>query len=102
MHNVLYADENIIFIIKNVIFLNNTVNLEIKEEQAWFEANHSLLNLIKTSCLIFHRRRLLPLVLPSFVVNENVVNRVGNCTFLGIMVNYHINFKSHVELLLVS
>ena len=47
--------------------------------------------------MIFHRRTHLPSALPSFVVNENVINRVENCKFLGIMVDDRLNFKNHVE-----
>ena len=50
--------------------------------------------------MIVHRRRLLHAVLPSGVVNENIINRVENCKFLGIIMDDHIIFKSHVELTL--
>ena len=46
--------------------------------------------------MIFHRRRYLLLVL-SYIVNENDINRVEDCRFLGIVVDDHLNFKKHVE-----
>ena len=98
---VLYADDTSVFLSsKNLNSLIDTVNSEMRKVQAWFEANQLLLNSNKTSYMIFHRRRHLPSVLPSIVVNENVINRVENCRFLGIMVDDHITFKKHVELTL--
>ena len=72
----------------------------MRKVQAWFEAYQLLLNSNKTLYMIFHRRRHLPSVHPSVVVNENFISRVENCRFLGIMVDDHITFKKHVELTL--
>ena len=72
----------------------------MRKVQAWFEANQLLLNSNRTSYMIFHRRRHLPSVLPSVVVNENAINIVENCRFLCIISDDHRNLKEHLELTL--
>ena len=79
-----------VFIIKNVSSLIKIVNSEIRKVQARFETNHLLLNSNKTLYMIFHRRRHISSVQPYFVVNEIVIKRVLNFTFLGNFVNNHV------------
>ena len=74
----------------------------MKKVHAWFEANHLLLTSNKTSYKIFDRGTHLPSVLLSVVKNENVLNIVDNSKFLGIIVDYHKNFKSLVEFTLAK
>ena len=55
---VLYADDTNVFMSsKSVNSLINTINLEMRKVQAWFEANQLVLNANKIPYVIFHRSR---------------------------------------------
>jgi len=66
---VIYADDTSVFSSSNnVATLVNTINIELDNICTWLEANHSSSNPNKTSYLIFHRRKPVPIDISATLV----------------------------------
>ena len=96
----MFADDTNLFCSSNdikIIFLNT--NLKISE---WFQANKLSLNEDKTTFTLFHRihdKDNLPLRLPILKINDYDIKRSSSIKFLGVLVNKHLNWTDHINIL---
>ena len=77
-------------------------NIELKKISEWFQANKLFLNEDKTRFTLFHKlqdRDSLPLQLPVLKINNYEIKRSTSVKFLGVMVDEHLNWKDHINVI---
>ena len=94
---VLFADDTTIIVrAKNDKDLEHEINTALSDVIQWLEANKLRINTTKTKYVIFSpynsNRNKLPLQL-----NNNMIQRVAETNFLGVMIDEHCNWKSQVQ-----
>ena len=93
---------NLICKIKTVKTLFLKANIELKKISEWFQANKLSLNKDKTRFTLFHKlqdRYNLPLQVPVLKINNYVIKRLSSIKFLRVMVDEHLNWKDHINLI---
>ena len=76
--------------------LNNNINEELNKICDWLNVNKLALNVDKTKAMIFHMPQK-KLEKPVLLVNGTVIEYVNNFNFLGITLNNHLNWDSHIN-----
>ena len=77
-------------------------NTELEKISKWFQANTLSLNEDKTRFILFHKlqdRDNLPLQLPVLKTNNYKIERSSSIKFLGVMVDEHLNWKDHINII---
>src|SRR3989442_476604 len=91
----LFADDTtLVFSSSNLNLLFTIVNNELQLLADWLAINKLSLNVSKTNYILFKNNRL-ELVPHSLVLNGNIINRVQSATFLGLVVDEHLNWRGH-------
>ena len=88
--------------IKTVKTLFLKENIKLKKNSEWFQANKLSLNKDKTRFRLFHKiqdRDNLPLQLPVLRINNYEIKRSSSIKFLGVMVDEHLNWKGHINVI---
>ena len=76
--------------------LNNNINEEINKICDWLNVNKLALNVDKTKAMILHMPQK-KVEKPVLLVNGTVIEYVNNFNFLGITLNNHLNWDSHIN-----
>ena len=95
-------DTNLFCRSKTVKTLFLKANIKLKKISEWFQANKLSLNKDKTRFTLFHKlqdRDNLPLQLPVLKINNYEIKRSTSIKFLGIMVDEHLNWKDHINVI---
>ena len=95
-HIVLADDANLFCKSKTVKTLFLKANIE------WFQENKLSLNEYKTRFTLFHKlqdKDNLPLQLPVLKINNYEIKRLTSIKFLGVMVDEHLNWKDHINVI---
>ena len=95
---ILFADDSTLYASHSDLnYLVNLINEEIKKVQNWIQANKLTLNIKKTHYIIFARcRKTIPSI-PNIKIGDEVLKRVQQITFLGVTLDSHLDWKSHVQ-----
>ena len=97
---ITYADDTNLTITLDVFNrpgdLNNNVNEELNKICDWLNVNKLALNVDKTKAMIFHMPQK-KVEKPVLLVNGTVIEYVNNFNFLGITLNNHLNWDSHIN-----
>src|ERR1051325_8142231 len=95
---ILFADDtNIFFSCKSFSDLAVTVNKELHNLSHWFCANRLSLNIKKTSYILFGNRTHLQYTNNFRILIDNIpIERVHETKFLRVIVDDHLNWKSHI------
>ena len=100
---VLFADDaNLFFSDSNIRTLFEIANQELSQINDWFFANKLSLNLEKTKYMLFHKctdQENIPLKLPLLQLNSNIIERENSLTFLGVILDEHLTWKKHIQLI---
>ena len=91
-------DTTLITHLNNEDTRNESLNYELANVHNYLKANKLSLNANKTKAMGFHmpqQRIQLPLIK---IAGEDIAF-VDNCNFLGIIINKHLNWTSHVDML---
>ena len=100
---IMFADDTNLFCkSKTVKTLFLKANIELKKISEWFQANKLSLNEDKTRFTLFHKlqdRDNLPLQLPVLKINNYEIKRSTSIKFLGVMVDEHLNWKDHINII---
>ena len=91
-------DTTLITNLNNEDTRNESLNDELTHFHNWLKANKLSLNVNKTKSMVFHmpqKRIQLPLLR---IAGEDIAF-VDNFNFLGIIINKHLNWTSHVDML---
>ena len=99
---IIYADDTTLFTSlctddtssANITALNTELNI-IND---WLKVNKLSLNIEKTKAMIFHSPQK-QLTLPSISIENIKINFVDTFTFLGISIDKHLKWKSHIDMI---
>ena len=98
LFSLLFADDSNMFVSgKNPDELVNMMNAEMTKIVNWLRTNKLSLNLKKTHFIIFHKKRGKITLQNDLIIDDVVINRTNHTRFLGVMVDQHLTFESHVK-----
>ena len=99
----MYADDTTIYFNLNdfpVINREVEINSELEKVNTWLKLNKLAINVDKSKCMFFHKRRAItPL---KFLMNNRIIDVVHNFNYLGIMLDANMSWKSHIAMLVTS
>ena len=76
--------------------MEQVLNQELKKVNDWLCANKLILNIQKTNFIVFHTlQRKLDYDI-QLTINNQLLNKVYNVKYLGVMVDCHLNWKAQV------
>ena len=93
----LFADDTNIFLFDNDLkCLAKKANEDLQALYQWFHANKLSLNIDKTCYSIFapNNKQVFPIKL---LINNNEINRVDCCKYLGVMLDEKLSWKNHID-----
>ena len=98
---LMYADDTTIYFNLEDFSRDDVVNcvsIELNKVNNWLHENKLSLNIEKTKCMIFHQhqKKIEPM---SFSINEVQIDNVSSFKFLGIMLNEHLTWKAHANMI---
>ena len=74
----------------------DVINVELAILSEWLGANKLALNISKTKYMDFHTNNS-DVKCPNLKINNNDIEFVFEFTFLGVMFNSHMNWKTHIN-----
>ena len=96
---LMYADDTTIYFNLNdfpVINREVEINSELEKVNTWLKLNKLAINVDKSKCMFFHKRRAItPL---KFSMNSRTIDVVHNFNYLGIMLDANMSWKSHIAM----
>ena len=99
---IMFADDTTLFTTLNSNehygVHNERLNNELEKISNWLKVNKLSLNVKKTKAMIFHMPQK-KVQLPLLQIAESNIEYVDNFNFLGITINKHLNWTSHVDAL---
>ena len=95
---ILFADDTTLLIDhSNYDSLIDQTNLEVKRLYKWFCANKLSMNKNKTNYIVFHsQNKRFPPNRKQVVLNNTPINEVDCIKFLGMHLDKHLNWKTHL------
>ena len=82
----------------NMTELSSNINIELDNIQEWLNINRLSLNVQKTKFMIFYNyQRDVNHFIPQIRINGQLVERVMEFNFLGLTIDEHLNWKSHIQ-----
>ena len=98
LFSLLFADDSNMFVSgKNPDELLNIMNAEMTKIVNWLRTNKLSLNLKKTHFIIFRKKRGKITLQNDLIIDDVVINRTNHTRFLGVIVDQHLTFESHVK-----
>ena len=94
---ILFADDtNIFYSHTDASYLIEVVNLELKKITCRFYTNKLSINVKKSNFIIFRPRQNRQTLDLAFNIS-NSIDRVKEATFLGVILDEHLTWKSHIH-----
>ena len=98
---ILYADDTTLSstlktVNNSTILSEIEINKELANVSDWLKLNKLSVNASKTKCMLFHNVQR-KITNPNIILDDTPVEVVDNFNFLGIVIDKHLNFKSHVD-----
>ena len=94
---ILFADDTTIYKSHtNPVYLEWSMNEDLKLISDWFKANKLTLNLNKTVCMLFSHKAQKAIKIKINIDNVEIP-QVANTKFLGIYIDEKLNWKKHVD-----
>ena len=94
---VLFADDSCVYHShQNIDHLINIANNELPFIYQWLCANKLTLNIEKSHCIIFRRKKKLPPNIAPIQINNHIIKYTTNTNFLGLLLNYQLSWTSHI------
>ena len=72
------------------------INCELEKVNTWLKLNKLSINVDKTKCMFFHKRR--PITPLQFSMNNRAIDVVENFNYLGIIFDANMSWKSHIAM----
>ena len=95
---ILFADDtNLFFSHKNLDFVHETVNCELKKIATWLSANKLSLNIKKMHFIIFKSRGKKLNQNVSIKTNDQAIEQVKYTKFLGLYIDDELTWKYHFD-----
>ena len=96
---LMYADDTTIYFnLEDFPLVNREIkiNCELEKVNTWLKLNKLAINVDKTKCMFFHKRRsITPL---QFSMNNRAIDIVKNFNYLGIILDANMSWKSHIAM----
>ena len=97
MKLILFADDtNILLNDTNLADLIYKTNIELQKISLWLKINKLSLNIKKTHFILFHFRQQKITENIKLLIDNNVVERVDNTKFLGVIVHENLTWINHI------
>ena len=96
---LMYADDTTIYFnLEDFPALNREqeINKELEKLNLWFKLNKLTLNVDKTKCMFFHKRRAVPSI--NLSMNNIPIDIVPHFNYLGIILDKHLSWKTHTTM----
>ena len=96
---LMYADDTTIYFnLEDFPALNREqkINKELEKLNTWFQLNKLTLNVEKTKCMFFHKRRAVPPI--NISMNNIPIDIVPHFNYLSIILDTHLSWKTHVAM----
>lgn len=98
LHKVIFADDtNLLLSHKDPLELQKLLNSELSKVDTWFRCNKLSLNLNKTNYILFSTNNKLLSNDLKIEIRGEELNRVYTTTFLGVNIDYSLNFHAHIQ-----
>ena len=95
---ILFADDtNIFYSHTDASYLMEIVNLELEKITCWFYTNKLSINVKKSNFIIFRPRQNRQTLDLAFNISNYSIDRVKEATFLGVILDEHLTWKSHIH-----
>ena len=78
-------------------YLMEVVNSELKKITCWFYTNKLSINVKKSNFIIFRPRQNRQTLDLAFNISNYSIDRVKEATFLGVILDEHLTWKSHIH-----
>ena len=85
--------------LKDLYKLSQTVNDELHKITIWLAANKLSLNIKKTHFMIFSTKRIKSMSQLNININGQIIDKVTNTKFLGIIIDYKVNWSQHINMI---
>ena len=99
-HCIMYADDTTLYSFLENFESNDVereINCELDKVNLWLKANKLSLNVTKTKCMFFHKRKTLPLI--NLSINNAKVENVIKFNYLGFMLDECLSWNAHIEMI---
>jgi hypothetical protein len=98
LHFIMFADDsNVFFSHTSYDHLIQLVNSELMSASEWFISNKLTLNAKKSNCIVFRSiGKSIPYDNSQIVLNNIVIPQVPSTKFLGIYIDQHLKWKTHI------
>ena len=73
------------------------INTEINKVNTWLRLNKLSLNVEKTKCMLFHKRRTPPVI--NFSINNRDIDRVAQFAFFGVILDENLSWKNDINMI---
>ncbi|MFM9988300.1 RNA-directed DNA polymerase [Flavobacterium sp.] len=95
---ILFADDTtLVFSCKNLLQLNQTINVELAKVSDWLKANKLSLNTKKTNFILFGNKHTRSGTKFNIMIDGYSIEQVDNAKFLGVFVDDKLNWKKHID-----
>ena len=95
----MYADDTTIYFNLEdfpAIHREHEINKELEKLNIWFQLNKLTLNVDKTKCMLFHKRRAVTPI--NISMNNMHIDIVPHFNYLGIILDENLSWKVHVAM----
>ena len=105
---LLYADDAVLFYAdSNIGNISTALNKDLKQLQSWTHLNKLCIHPVKTECVLFGtQQRIASASLSdgpfSLFLGDKPINQAQHYKYLGVLIDANLNFKQHVDKLLVK
>ena len=97
---IMYADDTTLYSFVENFESNDVereINCELDKVNLWLKANKLSLNVTKTKCMFFHKRKTLPPI--NLSINNAKVENVIKFNYLGFMLDECLSWNAHIEMI---
>jgi len=95
VETIMFADDTNLFISgKDLSVLESNLNTLLNKVSEWLRYNLLSLNLAKTVCIVFAKKKLRPLQL---LIAGTPIEQVLETKFLGVIISANLTWKSHID-----
>ena len=97
---LMYADDTTLYgTIENFdrTNLDEDISNELQNVNNWLTANRLTLNVDKSKYMLFHKLKPLPDI--AIHINNVPINKVPNFNYLGIMIDEHMSWENHIQMI---
>ena len=95
---ILFADDtNLFFSHANPVHLSKIINQELQKISIWLNVNKLSVNIDKTKFMVFAPRQKKLQMDFKLVLNHREISQVEEVSFLGVILDNHLSWKSHVS-----